>query len=297
MFKLKTTAYLLSALTLATSNLPTAWAEQDPHAHHKMSESTSDTPHAHHHMSGSAKPVVRFEPLPAPTAQDMAAAFPDLDGMDLREHMATPVMGTLLMDQLEQRQADEGDLTTWELGGWLGNDEHRLWLRSEGERNQQGTQGAELHLLYGRPLARWWDGVIGLRQDFKPGPSQSFLAVGLQGLAPYWFEVQATAYLGESGQVEGRLEAEYELLLSNRLILQPLIELTASSESDRLRGTASGLNKLESGLRLRYEIRREFAPYVGVAWERSLGNAARWARANGDDVGETTVLVGIRFWY
>lgn len=269
----------------------------DRHAHHGKMNSEMEDPHAHHRMNKAGKPAVRFEPLPTPTEKDMAVAFPDLDGMDLRKHMATPVMWNLLMDQLEQRQADEGDFTTWDLGGWLGNDEHRLWLRSEGERSNQGTQSAELSLLYGRPLARWWDGVIGLRQNFKPGPSQTFLAFGLQGLAPYWFELEATAYLGESGQLEGRIEAEYELLLSNRVILQPLIELEASSESDRLRGTASGMNKLETGLRLRYEIRREFAPYVGVAWERNLGKAARWARDRGESVSETTWLLGIRFWY
>ncbi len=129
---------------------------------------------------------------------------------------------------------------------------------------------AQVHLLYGRAIARWWDIVAGVRQDARPGPSRTWAAVGVQGLAPYWFEVEATAYVGEGGRTRARVEVEYELLLTNRLVLQPLLELEIYGKADPETGLGAGLSRTETGVRLRYEIRRELAPYVGISWDRRV---------------------------
>lgn len=263
-----------------TSDMPEEKATADPHAGHRM----ADTPE-------------NYTPLPEPTNEDRAAAFPDLGGMDLRNIMDTPVMFYALLDRFEWVDADEGSALEWEGLGWLGNDDQRLWLRTEGERVDSGTEDAELQLLYGRPFARWWDWVAGVRHDFKPGPSQTWLGVGVQGLAPYWFETEATLYLGDDGQTSLRLEVEYELLLTQRLVLQPLLELNFFGEDDSDRGIGSGLSSAEAGLRLRYEIRREIAPYIGVSWQRSYGETADLARLEGESVKDTALVAGIRLWY
>jgi copper resistance protein B len=269
-----------------------AWAAEDAH-------------HGHHGHETPAPPPATATPeesrpgpeIPVLTDADRAAAFPDLDGMDHAHGMDTPDMLYLLLDQFEWVDAEHGGALRWEGIGWWGNDERRLWLRTEGERAGGETEHAELQLLFGRPLVRWWDLVTGLRHDFGAGPSQTWLVAGVQGLAPYWFETEATLFIGEGGQSGLRLEVEYELLLTNRLILQPLIEINAYGKDDPARGLGSGLARTEAGLRLRYEIRREIAPYLGVSWEKRHGNTADFARQAGEDVSDTALVAGIRLWY
>ncbi|TQU76538.1 copper resistance protein B, partial [Xanthomonas perforans] len=185
----------------------------------------------------------------------------------------------------------------WEGQGWIGTDLNRVWLRSEGERTDGQTESADLEVLYGRSISTWWDVVAGVRHDFKPGASQNFAAIGVQGLAPMKFEVSATAYLGEGGQTAANVEAEYELLLTNRLILQPLVEVTAYGKNDPLRGIGSGLSTAEAGLRLRYEFTRKFAPYIGVVYERAFGNTADMRREHGESFEDTRLVVGLRTWF
>ena len=186
-----------------------------------------------------------------------------------------------LIDQLEW-QDGSSTAFAWDAQAWIGGDTQRLWLRTEGEREDSTTTAAELHALWGRKVTTWWDFIATLRQDFEPGPSQTFGAIGFQGLSPYKFEVEATAYLGEGGQTAARFKAEYELLLTNRWILQPLIELNLYGKEDEARETGAGLSSAEAGLRLRYEVRREFAPYIGVSWDRKLGDSADFAQALGE---------------
>ena len=234
------------------------------------------------------------EPIPVLTDADRAAAFAPLDGHATHDDR---IVRFTQFNRLEASDGDHGTGLSWEGSGWIGTDWHRLWLRSEGEREGGRTEAADLEVLYGRPVARWWDAVVGLRHDFQPGPSQTWLAVGVMGLAPQWFEVQATAYLGESGQVAARAEVEYEVLLTNRLILQPLVEVELHSEDDAERGIGSGLSTAEAGLRLRYEVTRKFAPYIGVAWERAYGGTADLRRAEGEDIDDTRLVAGVRFWF
>ncbi len=232
--------------------------------------------------------------IPPITDAERAAAFPDLPGHAVHDHA---IRYMVLADQLEWRDADAGSTVSWDLKGWVGQDEERLWFRAEGEHADSRTEDSEIHLLWGRRVARWWDVVAGARQNFKPGPSQTWLALGVQGLAPYMFEVEATAYAGEGGQTAARLEAEYELLVTNRLILQPLVELNVYGKDDATRGIGAGFSSAEAGLRLRYEIRRELAPYIGVTWARKFGETADLAELAGEEIDDSQLVVGIRAWF
>jgi copper resistance protein B len=203
----------------------------------------------------------------------------------------------VLFDQLEWRSGTDGAGVGWEATGWIGGDVSRFWFRTEGEAEDGDLGEAEAHALYGRAIARWWDLVLGARQDAHPGPARTWAAVGLQGLAPYWFEVEATAYIGESGRTHVRLESEYELLLTNRLVLQPMVEVDIYGKADPGRGIGAGLNSMDAGLRLRYEIRREFAPYVGVTWSRRFFDTADLATAEGEDPSAARLALGLRLWF
>jgi copper resistance protein B len=219
-------------------------------------------------------------------------------GLDARHTMPENPFNTfVLFDQLEAQSADSGDVLSWDLKAWAGRDFNKIWLRSEGERRAGDTEHAELQLLWGHTVARWWDLVAGVRRDFRPGPGESWGAVGIQGLAPYRFELEATAYAGESGRTAARLEAEYELLMTNRLILQPRVEVNWYGREDRSRGIGTGLADAGVGLRLRYEFRREVAPYIGVVREKKFGRTADLARAAGGDAGDTRLVAGIRLWF
>ena len=200
-------------------------------------------------------------------------------------------------NRLEAWDADEGTGQAWEGVAWFGTDTDRLWLRSEGERVGGHTESADLEALYGHSVSPWWDVVAGVRHDFKPGDARSWAAFGVQGMAPYRFEVSATAYVGEGGQVAANVEAEYTLRITNRLILQPLVEVDLAAKDDPEYGTARGFTGIETGLRLRYEVTRRFAPYVGVVHERALGDTADLRRAEGEPTRDTRVVAGVRIWF
>lgn len=202
----------------------------------------------------------------------------------------------VLLDEFEWQSAERSGLH-WDNKGWVGRDLDRLWFRSELSTDDRRVDDAELHVMYGRAFARWWELVGGVRQDFRPGPARTWAAIGIQGLAPYWFDVEVTAYVGASGRTALRLETEYDLLITNRLVLQPLIEVNLNGKSDPERGIGSGLSTTEMGFRARYEIRRELAPYIGVTWNRKYGGTADFAEAAGEGNGGARLLVGIRAWF
>lgn len=256
--------------------------------HAEMDHSSMD--HSQHTSAASQAPRT---PIPPITDADREAAKPPAHG----HHHGGGVFSYLLFDRLEVWDADPGAGQAWEAQGWVGTDQHRLWLRSEGERVDGRTESADVEVLYGRPIARWWDLVAGVRHDIAPGRDQNFAAIGVIGMAPYKFEVEATVYVGESGQTAARVEAEYELLLTNRLILQPVIEAEWHGKSDASRGIGSGLGKVETGLRLRYEFTRKFAPYVGLVHERSFGGTADFVRDEGETTRDTRVVAGVRIWF
>lgn len=246
------------------------------------------------HGSATSPTTTSRTPIPVLTDADREAAFPPLGGHQVHD---SGINSFFLLDQFEYQDADEGSTLAWDASGWVGGDINRLWVRSEGERTNGVTEDAELQLLYGRSVSPWWDVVAGVRQDFKPESPQTWAAFGIQGMALYDFEAEATAFIGENGQTAARLEGEYDILLTNRLILQPTAEANFYGKNDPERGVGSGLANTEVGLRLRYEIVRQFAPYIGVTWSRSYGNTADFIRDEGGDVNEARFVAGIRMWF
>lgn len=203
----------------------------------------------------------------------------------------------VLADQLEYRVQDGRDGYKWDAQGWYGGDFHKLWIKTEGEgRFGEDAEQAELQALYSRAINPWWNLQVGVRHDFRPDPERTHLVLGMQGLAPYWFEIDGPLFLSDEGDLTARFEAEYDLLITNRLILQPAVELNVAAQDVPDIGIGAGLSSLEAGLRLRYEIVPELAPYIGVEYERSVGGTARFARAAGDDVGGWSFLIGLRSW-
>lgn len=214
----------------------------------------------------------------------------------------SPVMDTgrfsfLLVDRLEYRAQTGDNALNWDVQGWLGGDYNKLWIKSEGDYRVGGrTEEAEIQALYARRISPYWHVQAGVRHEARPRPEQNSGVLALQGLAPYWFNVEASAFF-RGGDVSGRVEAEYDQLLTQRLILQPRFETNVAASADLARGIGSGFNDVSLGLRLRYEIKREFAPYIGVTWTRKLGNTADLARLAGEDVRQFAVVAGIRVWY
>ena len=185
----------------------------------------------------------------------------------------------------------------WDAQAWYGGDYNKLWLKSEGQQTVGGrTQEADLQVLYARRIAPFWHLQGGLRSEVRPGPTQNYGVLAIQGIAPYWFNVEASAFF-RGGNISGRLEAEYDQLLTQRLILQPRIDSDFSATADPARGVGRGINDVALGLRLRYEIKREFAPYIGITWSRKLGDTADIARSRGEDARSTAVIFGVRAWF
>ena len=261
--------------------------------HGQAAEHATTDPAAMQHADPAAASTAKpREPIPPVSTADIAAAFPGIAAHAMRDNA---IHGFVLFDRLET--GIDGDAQSWAARSWIGTDRDRVWLRSEGERTGTGTHSADLEVLYGHSVARWWELLVGVRHDFTPAGAQDFLAVGVTGLAPYKFEVSATAYLGASGQTAARLEVEYETLLTNRLVLQPLLEAKLYGKDDPRRGVGSGLATVEAGLRLRYEFTRRFAPYIGVVRERAFGETATLRRGSGEDTEDTRFVAGLRIWF
>lgn len=233
-------------------------------------------------------------PVPRLTDADREAARPPATSHTMHDDA---VYSYSLINRLEAWDAEAGRGLGWQAGGWIGRDINRLWWHSEGERVDGRTGSADLELLFGHSFAPRWDWLAGLRQDLEPRPTRTFAAFGLRGLAPQWFEVSAMAYVGEGGRTAARLESSYSLLLTNRLVLQPMFEARLHGKDDTARGIGSGLGTIEFGLRLRYEFTRQFAPYLGVSRDRAFGRTADLRRAESGSVVETRWVAGLRLWF
>jgi len=208
-----------------------------------------------------------------------------------------PLLYKVMIDKLEIRDTDEGNALVLDADAWVGRDLHKLWFKTEVERLDGVTEEAEVQLLYSRAITPFWDLQAGWRHDIKSTPNRDWLAVGFKGLAPYLFEVDTSLFIGESGQIAARLDAEYEYMFTQRLILSPEIEMNLHSQDDADTGVGSGLSDMALGLRLRYEIRREFAPYIGVNWSKKFGDTADFARDEGESTRDTQLVAGFRIWF
>ena len=226
---------------------------------------------------------------PAVMARARAAMIRENGGMTFSQ---------LMVDRAEYRAHKGGDRYHWEGEGWIGGDINRLAIKSEGEGAVDGAlHRAELQALYSRAIDPWWNLIAGVRHDIRPQPQRSYAAIGIEGLAPYWFEVEAQAFLSDRGDAHLRIEGSYDQRITQRLILQPAAELNVAAQDVPELGIGAGLSDVELGLRLRYELAREFAPYVGINWERRVGDSARFARAAGEGASTTSLVMGLRFWF
>jgi copper resistance protein B len=295
---LLTFASIASEDARASGGAPAAATpSRDQHEGHGQAEPTAQTatPAAPNDPAKPGEPL-REPPafIPRLTDDDRRAAFPDVEGHAVHDQA---VHSFVLFDQFEWQAADSGAGINVDSKGWIGRDRDRLWLRAEADTESGRVGEAQAHVLYGRQLSRWWDIVAGIRQDFRPGPAQTWAAIGIQGLAPYWFEVEATGYVGASGRMHAKIDVEYELLVTNRLVFQPLMEVELLGKSDPERGLGAGLSATDAGFRVRYEIRREFAPYVGVTWRSKWGKTADLAEAAGEQTGGARLVTGVRLWF
>ncbi len=211
---------------------------------------------------------------------------------------------SLQIDQLEQRWgSDDANRLHWDLEGWVGGDTNRVWFRSEGDKNTSGPSGSdvEVQLLYSRHLYAFWDFQIGVAREetFGAGPDnqRTRAVIGFDGLAPYWFELEPLLLIDDGGDVSARVTATLDQFITQRLIAQPRFEINAATKSAKDFGIESGVNNVELGLRLRYELRREFAPYVGLSWIRKLGETAELARDQGEDDSDLSFVLGVRMWF
>lgn len=192
--------------------------------------------------------------------------------------------------------ARHGGQWRWHVDGWVGGDVDRVWIRSDGEIEDGRAEKAELQLLYGRNVHPFWDVLLGIRQDFEPD-GETYLAAGVTGLAPYFFETDATGFLSSKGDLSARFEQSIDIPITQKLIAEPHAELDLFAQDVPERGIGAGFSGIEAGLQLRYEITRKFAPYADLVWERALGETASIARGRGEDVESLTLHVGIRTWF
>lgn len=215
--------------------------------------------------------------------------------------MDTMPHGFVLLDRLELAPNRDGTPVALDAVGWYGGDVNRLWARVEGDQEAESDAGeVEVEAFYGRLVSPFWDALVGVRLDRRwgdGGETRAHVAVGLEGLAPYWFEIAPTLYVSHEGDVSANLEVEYEILFTQRTVLQPRFETAVAVQDVPELGIGSGFADLELGARLRYELRREIAPYAGVSWHRRLGDTADLARAAGEDVSNVSLVLGVRLWY
>lgn len=288
----------------------------DPHAGHlspaaeAASEAVTVDPHAAHRAAAGAQVAgaARGADLPVGVAAAPAAATDALADRYFgagemerarrvltAEHGGTPV--SKLMANIAEYQAGSGGGYRWDVEGWWGGDLNRLVVKTEGEGSGDGVEQAEIQALYSRAVGRYTDLQFGVRHDLEPGPSKTYAVVGFEMLAPYWVEAEGALFLSEDGDLRARLEGSWDLRLTQRLVLQSQAEIGLSAQEIPEIGIGPGATGVELGLRLRYEVRREFAPYIGVSWERDLGATADLTRAMGEDVQNTRFVVGLRAWF
>lgn len=293
----------------------------DPHAGHAMPQQPAADPHAGHTMPTQSSDPSAGHTMPATLrTEDPPSAPPPPEAYSGPEHAATTIFDDALFlkkreeklieehggyvtwmflaDQLEYRAQEGRDGYKWDLQGWYGGDFDKLWLKSEGEGAfGEGAEQAEILALYSRAIDPWFNLQAGIRHDFRPDPERTHLVVGIQGLARYWFEVDGSLFLSDKGDLTARLEAEYDQRITNKLILQPAVEFDFAAQDVPEIEIGAGLSTAEIGARLRYEFVPEFAPYIGIEYERAFGETADFRRAAGEEAGGWSFLLGVRTWF
>ncbi|MBS0384600.1 MAG: copper resistance protein B [Proteobacteria bacterium] len=252
--------------------------------------------------TANAEETVGNEPPPPPPTDFAADRYFDHAVMQrardqLRHEHGDTVISKVMLNLAEYQVHSGEDGYRWDGEAWIGGDINRLVLKSEGEGSRSSVDAAEVQALFSRAIGPYFDLQVGVRHDFEPGRQRSYGALGIEGVAPYWFDVSAALFLSDHGDVLGRLEGRYDLRLTQRFILQPRVEANLSADDAPEIGAGRGLSNLELGLRLRYEVRREFAPYIGVSFDRKFNGAADYARAHGEEASQTSFVMGVRTWF
>lgn len=280
-------------------------ATPDPHAGHAMpAQPVTADPHAGHDMS---QPATGPQPAPPPPEAlgGPAHAADAVYGADMeraravlrREHGGT-AQSMVMVERAEAVVRDGRDGYALDAQAWFGGDIDKLWLKGEAEGEWgEKLEHAELQALWSRAIDPWFDVQAGVRFDPQPGPNRTHLVLGLQGLAPHWWEVDGALFLSTKGELTARGEAEYDLRITQELVLQPRLEVALSAQDIRELGIGAGLSEASAGLRLRYQPTPAFAPYVGVEYERAFGATARFRRAEGEGRGGVNLLAGLRFFF
>src|SRR5260370_15381226 len=232
-----------------------------------------------------------------PAATDHPAAMPGVQpGSTVQPVMDTDIIAHAIFSQLEGRFNGANTEFRWEGQGWVGTDYDKLWIKSEGAFRGNTLDDGQQQFLYDRAVTTYFDLQGGLRSDLDSRPARNWAAFGIQGLAPYFFDLEATGYISSQGHLAAKLEASYDLLLTQRLILQPQVEVNLYSKADPARMVGAGFSDIDTGLRLRYEIDRKFAPYLGVVYEGKFGQTASLARRASQSTGDVRFVFGLRLW-
>ncbi|MDP9082190.1 MAG: copper resistance protein B [Pseudomonadota bacterium] len=218
---------------------------------------------------------------------------PSMPGMDMDD---AANQHFFFVDNLEAVYGNHNG-GAWDVQGWYGGDFNKLWAKSEGQTLGDRTADSKVEALWARALLPFWDTQLGMRYDFSGGPSREWLAFGVQGISPYWFDIEATGYVRDAGRTAARFKVEYALYLTQRLILKPAIELNAYGKADPERNIGAGLSSAQFELRLRYEFTRGFAPYLGFVWDRKLGATATYARREGESAVDHRLAAGLQFFF
>lgn len=282
----------------------------DPHAGNGAHTPAPD-PHAGHAMEAMrrhapAPPAPPVSPPPPAAFSGPSHAADAVYGPEemeparriFRKEHGAITASQILIDRLETNLRGGRDGYAWDVQAWHGGDIDRLWLKSEGEGAfGHSPERAELQALWSHALDPWFNLQAGVRHDFRPDPERTYAVLGIQGLAPYWFEVDGALFLSNKGDLTARFEAEYDQRITQKLILQPSVEFELAAQDAPEIGIGSGLSRAEAGLRLRYQFVPEFAPYVGVQYERAFGDTADFRRATREDVGGWGLVLGLRAWF
>ncbi len=301
------TGLLSMSLCLGVTEVRAASTHEHQHAHeHTMPQQSSPAvarpkaTHDHSHMQHQSEHVAPA-PLSTTSSESLRDPHAAADGFapnvlghnDMHEH----ALATVIADRLESVTAQEATYLTYDWQASYGYTFDKLLLRAEGQIAAGQFQEARNELLWSHAISAFWDTQLGVRYDSGKGTDRSWLAMGIQGLAPYWIYVEATFYVNTQGRTAFRLETEYDLLITQKLILQPRVELNFYSSADASRAITSGLSNVEAGLRLRYEILREIAPYVGLEWAGRLGANTREFQEQNPASDEYRLVAGVHFWY
>ena len=204
---------------------------------------------------------------------------------------------TKVMGEIETRKTGDGNFSVWNINGWVGKDLEKIWFKSEGEKEDGVVVEAEVQVLYSKAVTPYWDLQYGIKKDIKPTPTRTWMVVAAKGLAPYLVEIDASLFIGKSGRTAVRLDAEYEYMFSQKIVLSTEVEVNMFGKDDELTGAGKGFANIDAGFRLGYELSREFTPYIGINWGKKYGNTAIYARNEGEDVEDTQFVMGVKFWF